>query len=224
MLPEWLPWLLQVNDSQFPSGAYAHSLGLEDLVQRGLVRDADGLHAFLRDQVGPALLAFDVPMLARAHAAAAAGRLADLAALDRELDAWKLADELRQASRRMGSRRLALVRRLTPSPLLDAFAALRTPQHQIVVGALEMREWPVAVAAWAFAHQSVTGYVTAAVKLLRLGQERAQAVLRSALADLAPAMPSALGEPALSHPGWFNPLLEIASLRHARARERLFIS
>jgi urease accessory protein len=224
MLPDWLPWLLQVNDSQFPSGAYAHSLGLEDLVQRGLVRDADGLRAFLRDQVGPALLAFDVPMLARAHAAAAAGELPALAALDRELDAWKLAEELRQASRRMGSRRLALVRRLAPAPVLDEFAALETPQHLLVVAALEMRALPVAVAAWAMAHQTVTGYVTAAVKLLRLGQDRAQAVLRDSLAELAPGVAAAAAAPPTGDPGWFNPLLEIASLRHARARERLFIS
>jgi len=224
MLPDWLPWLLQVNDSQFPSGAYAHSLGLEDLVQRGVVRDAEGLEKFLVEQVCPALLAFDLPILARAHAAAAAGRLTDLAALDRELDAWKLAVELRQASQRMGSRRLALLRRLAPAPLLDDFAALGTPQHQSVVCALELREVPVAVAAWALAHQTLTGYVTAAVKLLRLGQERAQVILRTTLADLAPSVASAITEPAVSHPGWFNPLLEIASLRHARARERLFIS
>lgn len=224
MLPDWLPWLLQVNDSQFPSGAYAHSMGLEDLVQRGLVRDAEGLQQFLHEQASPALVAFDLPMLARAHAAAAAGNLAELAALDRELDGWKLAAELRQASQRMGSRRLALIRRLAPFPLLDEFASLGTPQHQIIVSALELRELPTAVAAWAFAHQAITGYVTAAVKLLRLGQERAQAIIRATLADLAPQLASAIKEPAVSQPGWFNPLLEIASLRHARAHERLFIS
>lgn len=223
MLPDWLPWLLQINDSQFPSGSYAHSLGLEDLVQRGLVRDADGLRAFLRDQVSPALLALDVPMLARAHAAATAGELAALDGLDRELDARKLAEELRQASRRMGSRRLALVRQLDPAPVLDAFAALDSPQHLLVVAALEMRMLPVAVAAWAVAHQAVTGSVTAAVKLLRLGQDRAQAVLRDTLAALAPGVAAVAAAPP-DDPGWFNPLLEIASLRHARARERLFIS
>ncbi len=224
MLPEWLPWLLQVNDSQFPSGAYAHSLGLEDLVQRGLVLDADGLEGFLREQIAPALLAFDLPMLVRAREAAAAGRMEELAAIDHELDAWKLAGELRQASRRMGSRRLALLRRLAPSPVLDEFAALGGPQHQIVVAALEMRALPAAVACWAFAHQCVSAYVTAAVKLLRLGQERAQSILRTTLAELAPAVAAIADAPPEHEPGWFNPLLEIASLRHACARERLFIS
>ena len=222
MLPDWLPWLLQVNDSQFPSGAYAHSLGLEALVQGGLVSDAESLARFLNDQISPALLAFDLPMLARAHAAAVARNIGALGTIDHELDGWKLAEELRLASRRMGSRRLALLRRLDPCPWLDDFARLGSPQHQIVVAAVEMRELPVEVAAWAQAHQSLNGYVTAAVKLLRLGQERAQAVLREALVSLAPGVPAAVAAPA--DPGWFNPLLEIASLRHARARERLFIS
>jgi urease accessory protein len=108
--------------------------------------------------------------------------------------------------------------------VLDAFAALESPQHLLVVAALEMRALPAVVAAWAIVHQTTSGYVTAAVKLLRLGQERAQAVLRATLADLAPGVAAAVASPPTAEPGWFNPLLEIASLRHARARERLFIS
>ncbi|HEX2746490.1 MAG TPA: hypothetical protein VHM91_00715, partial [Verrucomicrobiales bacterium] len=71
MLPDWLPWLLQVNDSQFPSGAYAHSLGLEELVQQGVVSTAKDLQDFLHRQVVPGLLAFELPFLLRAHSVAA---------------------------------------------------------------------------------------------------------------------------------------------------------
>ena len=112
MLPDWLPWLLQVNDSQFPSGAYAHSMGLEALAQRELVNNADDVEAFLHRQVLPSLLAFELPLLAKAHALAASGDLDALRSLDDELDAWKLAAELRQASRQLGSRRLVMIRKL----------------------------------------------------------------------------------------------------------------
>ena len=61
MLPEWLPWLLQVNDSQFPSGAYAHSLGLEELTQHGLVKNPADVERFLHEQILPSLLAFEAP-------------------------------------------------------------------------------------------------------------------------------------------------------------------
>ena len=66
MLPDWLPWLLQVNDSAFPSGAYAHSLGLEELVQAEVVRTPEELEVFLQRQVMPSLLAFEIPVLAAA--------------------------------------------------------------------------------------------------------------------------------------------------------------
>ena len=56
-LPSWLPWLMQVSDSQFPSGAYAHSMGLEELTQRGLVKNADGVEQFIHEQVLPTLCA-----------------------------------------------------------------------------------------------------------------------------------------------------------------------
>src|SRR5690606_20422359 len=84
MLPDWLPWLLQVNDSQYPSGAYAHSLGLEELVECGAVTDAAGLEDFLGAQIVPSLCAFELPILAEAHRAAQAGDTARLADLDFE--------------------------------------------------------------------------------------------------------------------------------------------
>ncbi|MGH9455741.1 MAG: urease accessory protein UreF, partial [Terriglobia bacterium] len=40
--------LLQFADGLFPTGAYAHSFGLETCVQSGAVRDGAGVEAFLR--------------------------------------------------------------------------------------------------------------------------------------------------------------------------------
>lgn len=224
MHPDWLPWLLQVNDSQFPSGSYAHSLGLEELVQRGLVRNPGDLEAFLHRQIVPGLLAFELPCLLRAHAAAVAGDAERLRELDVELDAWKLAAELRAASRQVGSRRLALVRKLAPSPLLDQYAESGAPCHHLIVCALELRGTPCEAAVCAFAYQTLTGYASASMKLLRLGQERAQLLVRGAVSELLTQFTRRPAAAPGDRAGWFNPLLEIASMRHARAGERLFIS
>ena len=223
MLPDWLPWLLQVNDSAFPSGAYAHSLGLEELVQAAVVRSPEALERFLNTQVMPSLLAFEVPVLAAAHRLAQREDLAGLRALDEELDAWKLAAELRAASRQLGSRRLALTRQLDDTPLSEAYAAVGAPCHHLIVCALELRPLPVEAAACAFAQQTLAGYATAAMKLMRLGQEKCQGIIRRSALSLAPQLAAACEVP-LEDAGWFNPLLEIASMRHARAAERLFIS
>jgi urease accessory protein len=222
-LPSWLPWLLQVSDSQFPSGAYAHSMGLEELTQSGFVKNADEVDRFIHQQILPSLCAFELPFLARVHRAAAADDLEQVRRYDEELEAWKLAAEMRQASRQIGSRRLALLRKLRPSPLLEQYAERESPCHHLVVCALELREAPAVVALGAFALQTLSGYASAAMKLVRMGQERSQTIIRGAMAKLTPRLDTLVSEEP-EHLGWFNPLLEIASMRHAVARERLFIS
>lgn len=224
MLPEWLPWLLQVNDSQFPSGAYAHSQGLEELVQRGLVPKPDDVEKFLHEQVIPSLRAFELPFLARAHGAAVAHDFKELRRLDDELDAWKLAAELRQASRQIGSRRLALTRKLQDSTLAVEYAATDAPCHHLVVCAIELKTLPVAAAGCAYAQQALSGYASSAMKLVRMGQERCQSMVRGAIAAIAPHLEDSVKLEPGQRIGWFNPLIEIASMRHARAHERLFIS
>jgi urease accessory protein len=47
MTPDPMLWLLQANDSAYPSGAYAHSFGLEEVVESGIVRTAADLEDFL---------------------------------------------------------------------------------------------------------------------------------------------------------------------------------
>jgi urease accessory protein len=93
--------------------------------------------------------------------------------------------------------------------------------HHLVVTAIELSSLPAAFAARAFAFQTVSGFATASMKLLRLGQSACQAIVRRTLDRLGLEIDATLSRPP---DGWFNPLLEIASLRHARADARLFIS
>ena len=214
-------WLLQANDSAYPSGAYAHSFGLEELVEAGIVRDAASLETFLERQIIPALLEFEIPFLVRAHSAAAAGDAVLLCELDAELDAWRIPAEIRDASRRIGSQRLELLAALDPTPLVTAFRAASPRCHHLIVTALELAAIPAALAARAFAFQSIAGLTAASLKLIRIGNTACQQILRRLLAQIGPQIDSALTRQPC---GWFNPLLETASLRHARAHARLFIS
>lgn len=216
----WL-WLLQANDTAYPSGAYAHSFGLEELVESGVVLTAVDLENFLRKQILPALLAFEIPFFARAHAAAVADDAEALLTLDAELDAWRIPAELRDASRRIGSQRLDLLAQLFPTPLILRHRELAPRSHHLVVTALELSGLPVSQAARAFAFQSIAGLTAASMKLMRIGQTSCQQIMRRTLAELGGEIDVSLSRPV---DGWFNPLLEIASLRHARAHARLFIS
>jgi urease accessory protein len=216
----WL-WLLQANDTAYPSGSYAHSFGLEELVESGVVRTPADLERFLEKQVLPALLTFEIPFFAQAHRAAGRDDAAELLALDLELDAWRIPEELRDASRRIGSQRLDLLSQLDPDPLVHSIRSASPRCHHLVVTALELRQIPASHAARAFGFQSIAGLTAASMKLMRIGQTAVQGIARRSLEKLGPEVDAALSRPP---DGWFNPLLEIASLRHARAHSRLFIS
>ena len=44
---EWLAPLMQTTDTLFPSGGYAHSYGLEELVALGKIGSSEALEEFL---------------------------------------------------------------------------------------------------------------------------------------------------------------------------------
>src|SRR6186713_2356297 len=62
----WLLGLLQAGDSFYPTGSYAHSFGLEGLVQENVVRDRATLRDFIFLSALPALRHTELPLAAHA--------------------------------------------------------------------------------------------------------------------------------------------------------------
>ena len=222
----WLPSLLQTADALFPTGAYAHSLGFEESVRLGVVRDEASLLAFLREQILPAQRQQELPYLRFAFHAT---DLDEMCAIDREIGAWKLARETREASAQLGVRRLKALRTICAEPLLAEFERAvgegRANGHHLVVCALQARveKVPLPAALTTYLYQSLAAVCAAALKLIRIGQDACQRTLRTALANAEPTVRASFAV-ARGDAGWFNPLLEIAAMRHERADERLFIS
>ena len=223
---EWLPFLLQTSDALFPTGAYAHSLGFEEIVRLGLVKDETSLGAYLREQIIPAQRQHELPYLRFACEAAS---VEEWCALDAEISAWKLARESREASAQLGGRRLRALRTIANAAVLtefdDAIQQGRASGHHLVVCGLQARieGLPLEAALTTYFYQSLAAICAAALKLIRIGQDGCQRVLRAASAEAATVVASSLAV-TRADVGWFNPLLEIAAMRHERAEERLFIS
>ena len=222
----WLPALLQTNDALFPTGAYAHSLGFEEFAKLNGIRDETGLRRFADAHLLPALITFELPYLRFAFHAEG---LSELSAIDHEISASKLSRELRDASIQLGRRRLAALRAINDTESYRHFSvsisAGDADGNHLTLCALQARTegFPLDAALAAYFYQSFAGICGAALKILRIGQEGCQRVLRHALAQSGSAIRESL-DVEREAAGFFDPLLEIASMRHEFANERLFIS
>lgn len=225
----WLCGLLQAGDSFYPTGSYAHSFGLEGLVQEGVIRDRDSLRQFIRLSAVPALRHADLPIAAHAWRAFAIPDWTALAELAGLSSALKAPREIRLASENIGRQRAELVHMLHGSRLAGEFlqraAVEKWPHSAAISAALEGRTLgaPVAAVLAGLYYAAIASLLSAAMKVLRLGQNASQGLLTETLTQASATIAVAANTP-LADIGWFNPWLDIASARHEAADSRMFIS
>ena len=226
----WVPALLQVSDPLFPTGAYAHSMGLEQWASTCGYTSGDDLVKFFQRHAGPALARLELPYLRFVRDAIVAEDWSAVLELDAEIDAWKWTSEIREASISQGRGRLRLLKKLwKSSPEIEtyagAFASGKARGHHLVVAALQFKllKVPDEAGLMTYGYQSLANYISASIKLLRISPESAQLALADGLERLdewVAASKSVQRESA----GWFAPAFDISSARHATAFSRLFIS
>ena len=225
----WLVGLLQAGDSFYPTGSYAHSFGLEGLVQQGVVRDRATLRDFIFLSALPALRHTDLPLAAHAWRTFGEANWPRLGELCRLSSALKTARETRAASENIGRQRAELVAGLRVHPLAQEYLRRAStenwPHSAAISAALEGRVLgaPLTAVLAGISYSTLASLLSAAMKLLRLGQNAAQSLLTEALAAM-PALITAAESTAFDDIGWFNPWLDIAAARHEIADARMFIS
>jgi urease accessory protein len=215
--------LQQLTDSALPTGAFAHSLGFETYIERGLVRDEASFGVWLAAFISQQLTFSDGLAIRFLYDGV------PVAELDELLTAQLLPRQVREASVKMGTRLLEIGMEVFPSPELAAYRNLVTTRsaagHQPLAFAVVARSlgvpYPDALAAYLFA--AVTTLTQNAVRAIPLGQNAGQRLLRQAADDVAAAVErvNGLGPDDF---GAISPGLEIAQMRHERQRARMFMS
>ncbi len=219
---------LRFVDSFFPSGGYAYSSGLEAAVQGGAVKDSTQLARYVEDLLRGGISRREAVVVAVAHKAAMTGKPQLVLTIDAELDAMKVGRESRLASRQMGKQVIrAAAEQFEGCAVLQQFHAKveggHTPGHlPVCVGiTLAACGWTRQETVVAFLYQATVGLVSAAMKLLPIGQREGQRLLEKwspLLTELS------RNTNAMSVMVSWSPVQDIYAMRHARLESRLFRS
>jgi len=214
-MTSWL--VLQLADSAFPTGGFAHSAGLEAMRAAGELAGVEPFCAELIDQVAHGAL----PLVAAAHDEPA--RLAELDALAR---ATLWSHVAARASRAQGRALLEVAARSFGHPELArareaaAIDGHLAPVYGFVTRTLGMdRDDALAT----FLHLALRGALSAAVRLGCCGPGEAQAIHRRLHPALAAALEAARSR-GLEELAQTAPLIELLQTTHDRMYSRLFQS
>ncbi len=212
--------LLHLASPALPVGAYAYSQGLEYAIEAGWL-EGDALQTWLEDGLRFGLGKLDLPVLRHAWQAITDKQLEQLDLCNDLLLANRETRELLLEDQQIGGALWRLLRNLEGEPL----PSIHQMPGYATAYAVAAARWQVSVedACRGYAYSWLENQVTAATKLVPLGQSHAQALLLELLPAVSEACDDSQGI-ALDAIGLSLPGLAMASSRHERQHTRLFRS
>jgi urease accessory protein len=216
--------LLWLASPALPVGAFSYSEGLEAAVEAGTVRDEASAAQWLLNQLALTQARAELPLVARAHAAALRLDAAALQACNDWVLQTRETSESLQQTQQMGRSLLAWLRGLVADhPLLPLCQQLSpAPTWPVILAcAIAVRGAPLEPALHAAAFGWAENLMQAAVRCVPLGQSAGQRLLAQLVQAIPGAVQTAL---AADEPIAFAPMLGVLGARHETQYSRLFRS
>jgi urease accessory protein len=224
--------LLHLCDSAFPVGAFAHSDGLESATASGQIATADDLPAWLEVCRDESIGRTEGPAVWQAWIAFYDADWDALLALDDELTALRPSSSVRRSSRAMGRRLLTTWQALHPDARIEqALAVARSRGRErgfgpalpiAFAGACACSGTARRRAVEAYAYTRLAATVSAAMRLMPIGQTGAHAILARAL-ERVPEVVEAIARRDARVES-FAPAADIAAMTQQYVHSRLFRS
>lgn len=222
--------LLQINDSLFPIGGYSHSYGLETYIQEGMVRDLPSAEEYIKKRLGYNFLYTDLLSVRLAYEAAGKSDLEKLDRLEQTMEASRVPMELREASKKLGSRFIKTVMHMEVPWESHCFikyaekCSKNHASHSCAYGVfcycagIGKREAMVH-----FLYAQASAMVTNCVKTIPLSQSDGQRMLSGLSAYLEELLTLA-GEAKEEMLCASTPGFDLKSIRHEQLYSRLYMS
>jgi len=213
----------------FPIGSYSYSHGLERSVEVGYVHDLPSLLQWLKADLRYGSVRNEAIFFNEAWNCAKSGQRAQLLEVAELAAAYRGTAEFALESSQQATACLTLLRRVWPHPLLDWLSTALAereipPALAVIIGARSAIEGiPLRLALPCFLQSYVGNMVTAAVRLIPLGQTAGQA----AIAELEPEVLAASAQAddgTVADLGSAAFVLDLVSMAHETQYTRLFRS
>ena len=190
MLGECHPLLEQLGSAE---GLFTLS-GMAASLRLPAVNSFEALGLFLRAYQSQILVPFEMTAIYRAHAHASRDEFRELLALDLEIAGQKIQRNFAAASRRVGRSQLRRLRPLRDARIVQRYLqAVEEEQaqawHTLIYGlTLALYSLPLRQGLLSYARQTLSGFIRAAARPLRLSADECSALLEERCAELPPEM------------------------------------
>jgi urease accessory protein len=219
--------LLHLCDSLFPIGAFGYSDGLEAATASGLVRTPDEFRGWLNVCLDETIGRADGPAVLRAWTAFANREWSTLGTLDGEIVALRPSSAARRSTRAMGLRLVTTWHGLYADRALEELLDLSRrgpfgPALPVAFGCVSASAGvEKSDAAAAFAYTRLASTISAAMRLMSIGQTEAHAQLAEVLRRVPAVVDTMARRLSIES---FTPAMDIATMTQAHLHSRLFRS
>lgn len=221
--------LFQLCDSNFPTGAFSHSFGLESYIQEDKVHNQETMLEWLKAYLHEQLVYSDGLASKLVYEALMNDDLQQIWHLDRLLTVQNLPRETREGTQMIGATMLKLTESIYGFPILTQYRdEIRSKEvfgHPAIAFSMVAHGLGVSKedTILYYLYSAISSLVQNAVRAIPLGQTAGQMIIHQFIPELNQAV-ERIKELTVEDFGIVSPGIELSQMKHERVNIRIFMS